>query len=334
MNAPQPMTLKKPAAPNVPGSATGAVNRARWLRNALPAISLVVLLVTIFIMQPRAMSYMGMNLMLNLAVPIALATIAQMLIITVNDLDLSLGSFISFVACVAATLLNDHPLLGCLVLVGCIGVYALLGALIHTRRLPAIVVTLGMSFIWVGGAVLLLPAPGGSAPQWLQALVKIKTPVLPFAILVCVVLAVAVHLFLMRSRFGVVLRGAGGNPLAMAKAGWSLLRIKVTLYALAGGFGVLSGLFLVGLTTSADANMALRYTLLSIAGVILGGGEFTGGRVSPVGAVLGALTLVLAGSLLSFIRISPDWQIGAQGAILILVLALRTAVNRLEVRPV
>ena len=49
MNAPQPMTLKKPAAPNVPGSATGAVNRARWLRNALPAISLVVLLVTIFI---------------------------------------------------------------------------------------------------------------------------------------------------------------------------------------------------------------------------------------------------------------------------------------------
>ena len=334
MNAPQPMTLKKPAAPNVPGSATGAVNRARWLRNALPAISLVVLLVTIFIMQPRAMSYMGMNLMLNLAVPIALATIAQMLIITVNDLDLSLGSFISFVACVAATLLNDHPLLGCLVLVGCIAVYALLGALIHTRRLPAIVVTLGMSFIWVGGAVLLLPAPGGSAPQWLQALVKIKTPVLPFAIVVCVVLAVAVHLFLMRSRFGVVLRGAGGNPLAMAKAGWSLLRIKVTLYALAGGFGVLSGLFLVGLTTSADANMALRYTLLSIAGVILGGGEFTGGRVSPVGAVLGALTLVLAGSLLSFIRISPDWQIGAQGAILILVLALRTAVNRLEVRPV
>lgn len=331
MNAPQPMTLKP--QPMLSGTQGVAVNRARWLRNALPAFSLIVLLGTIFIMQPRAMSYMGMNLMLNLAVPIALATIAQMLIITVNDLDLSLGSFISFVACVAATLLNDHPLLGSLALLGCIGVYALLGALIHIRQLPAIVVTLGMSFIWVGGAVLLLPAPGGSAPQWLQALVKIKTPLLPFAVVVCVLLAIAVHLFLMRSTWGVVLRGAGGNPLAIAKAGWSLLRIKVTLYAMAGSFGVLSGLFLVGLTTSADANMALRYTLLSIAGVILGGGEFTGGRVSPIGAVLGALTLVLAGSLLSFIRISPDWQIGAQGAILILVLALRTAVNRLEVRP-
>ena len=102
------------------------------------------------------------------------------------------------------------------------------------------------------------------------------------------------------------------------------------MFALAGFFGVLSGLALVGLTTSADANIALRYTLLSIAGVILGGGEFVGGRVSPIGAVIGAMTLTLAGSFLSFLRITPDWQIGAQGAILIIVLALRVLIVRAE----
>jgi ribose transport system permease protein len=91
---------------------------------------------------------------------------------------------------------------------------------------------------------------------------------------------------------------------------------------------VLAGLALVGLATSADANIALRYTLLSIAGVILGGGEFTGGRVSPVGAVIGALTLTLAASFLSFLRLSPDWQIGAQGVILILVLAARLLIRQ------
>jgi ribose transport system permease protein len=79
---------------------------------------------------------------------------------------------------------------------------------------------------------------------------------------------------------------------------------------------------------SADANIALRYTLLSIAGAILGGCEFTGGRVSPLGAVVGALTLTLTASFLSFLRLSPDWQIGAQGGILILVLALRVLVSR------
>ncbi|KTQ98017.1 ABC transporter permease [Aureimonas ureilytica] len=309
-----------------------ALLNPRVLRALLPPVSFILLLAVIFIVQPRAMSYLGLNLMLNLALPIALATIAQLCIITVNDLDLSIGGFVSLVACIGATVLNETPLLGVLLLVLCIAAYAGIGALIHWRNLPSIVVTLGLSFVWLGAAILLLPSPGGSAPAWLSGLVKLKTPLVPFAILASAALALAVHLLLMRSSFGTVLRGAGGNPQAVRRAGWSLLRAKMTMYALCGFFGVLSGLTLVGLTTSADANIALRYTLLSIAGVILGGGEFTGGRVSPVGAVIGALTLTLAGSLLSFLRISPDWQIGAQGAILIAVLALRALVNQTERR--
>jgi len=136
----------------------------------------------------------------------------------------------------------------------------------------------------------------------------------------------------MRSSFGVLMRGVGGNDRSVERAGWSVLGLRAATYALAGFFAVLAGIALVGLTTSADANIALRYTLLSIAGVILGGGQFVGGKVSPIGAVIGALTLTLAGSFLSFMRISPDWQIGAQGAILIVVLALRLALNRLEKR--
>jgi len=304
----------------------------RLLRTLLPPVSLLLILAVIFVIQPRAMSYLGLNLMLNLALPIALATIAQLCVVTVNDLDLSIGAFVSFVACIGATLLPQTPVLGVASLLAAIAVYAGLGAMIHWRNLPSIVVTLGMSFVWLGLAVLILPSPGGSAPAWLSGLVKLRTPLVPFAILASAALAILVHLFLVRSSVGTVLRGAGGNPQALRRAGWSLLRAKVAMYALAGFFGTLSGLCLVGLTTSADANIALRYTLLSIAGVILGGGEFTGGRVSPVGAVIGALTLTLAGSLLTFLRISPDWQIGAQGAILIVVLALRALVNQTERR--
>lgn len=308
---------------------TGALS-PRVLRALLPAISFLVILVAIWYQRPNAISYTGFNLMLNLALPIALATVAQMFVITVNDLDLSIGSYVSFVACIGATLLNDAPLLGVLALLGCVVVYAGVGALIHLRNLPSIVVTLGMSFVWLGAAVLVLPTPGGSAPAWLVAIVKYRTPYVPFAILMCIVLAIGVHVFLMNSAYGAILRGTGGNPNAVRRAGWSILKAKVVMYALAGTFGALSGLTLVGMTTSGDANIAIRYTLLSIAGVILGGGEFVGGRVSPIGAVLGALTLALAAQLLGFMRISPDWQIGAQGAILIVVLALRSLVNRAE----
>jgi ribose transport system permease protein len=310
----------------------GSLLSPRLMRAALPALSLATLLIAIFYLQPRTMSYVGLNLMLNLAIPIALATIAQMCVITVNDLDLSLGAYVGFVACVAATWLNDVPLLGAAALLGGIAVYALIGALVYLRDLPSIVVTLGMSFVWLGLSVLILPTPGGSAPDFMRWLMTLKPPYVPFPIIAAAVIAIVVHFALMRTSYGSVLRGSGGNPKAIGRAGWSLLKTKVTMFATAGFFGMLSGLCLVGLTTSADANIALRYTLLSIAGVILGGGEFVGGRVSPVGAVIGALTLTLAASFLSFLRISPDWQIGAQGAILIVVLALRAVIARAEAR--
>ena len=299
----------------------------RFLRQALPFLTLAVVLAATFYVQPRTMSYFGLNLMLQYAVPIALATIAQMFIITVNDLDLSIGPFVGLVSCVGATLLFESPALGVLVLLVLIAAYGAIGALIHLRNLPSIVVTLGLSFVWLGIAVMILPSPGGKAPDWLKALMTVQTPWVPFPIIAAIVIGVAVHLALMLSSYGVIARGAGGNPKALTRAGWSMLRTKVVMYMLAGLFGVLSGLALLGLTTSGDAHVADRYTLYSIAGVILGGGEFIGGRVSPLGAVVGALTLALAGSFLIVLKISPDWQIGAQGAILIIVLALRALVS-------
>ncbi|MDP2081131.1 MAG: ABC transporter permease [Pseudotabrizicola sp.] len=300
------------------------------LRLAVPVASLLLLLAGVFYLQPRAMSYNGLNLLFNLAVPIALATVAQMLIMAVNDLDLSMGTFVSFVACVAATYLHDAPLLGALILLAAIATYAALGVIIYLRNLPSIVVTLGMSFVWAGLAVLILPVPGGTAPEWARAVMISKPPLVPMAIIASALIAVFAHLLIMRSSLGVLIRGVGGNQRSVQRAGWSIIAARASAYALAACFAVAAGICLVGLTTGADANIALRYTLLSIAGVILGGGEFTGGRISPIGAVIGALTLTLAGSFLSFLRISPDWQIGAQGAILIMVLALRLLLNRLE----
>jgi ribose transport system permease protein len=298
-------------------------------RQLLPAFSLALVVAAIAYLNPIAISYMGFNLMLNLAIPIILATMAQLFVIAGNDLDLSIGAFIGFVGCVVATWLNEAPLLGMAILAGSILVYALMGALIHWRGLPSIVVTLGMSFVWQGLAILVLPDPGGAAPAWLMTMMGVQPPYIPFPIIAALLIAGVTHFLLMRTSHGTVLRASGGNAAAVARAGWSLLRIKMALYALAGLFGVLSGLALIGITTSGDANIGAGYTLLSIAAVILGGGEFVGGRVSPIGAVMGALTLSLAASsLLTFMQVPPDWQIAANGGILIIVLAARVLISR------
>ena len=300
------------------------------LRAALPVLALAGLLAAVFYRQPMAMSYFGLNLLLNLAIPVAFATMAQVVILAVGDLDLSIGTFVSLTATIGATLLPTNPALAIAVLLALIGVYALAGALVEWRKLPSIVVTLGLSFVWLGCAVLLLPVPGGKAPEWLVEAMRFKVPLAPLPIWVALATAFMGHLVITRSSFGTRMRGLGGHAAALARAGQSLVLLRAQVYALAGFFGVVAGLLLVGQATSADANIASRYTLVSIAAAILGGCEFSGGRVAPAGAVAGALTMTLAASFLTFLNVPSDWQIGVQGAILVLVLGLRAGLDLLE----
>ncbi len=296
---------------------------AARLRLALPAVALAVMLALIFIRQPRALSYFGLTLLLNFSLPMVLAAAAQMCIIAAGDIDLGIGPFLSLVNCIAATLLADTPALGVGALALCVLAYAAMGALIHWRHLPSIVVTLGASFVWLGLALLVLPTPGGTSPAWLVAAVTFKPPWVPLPILVAVAVAAVGQLLLMGTSYGVVLRGVGGNARAIERAGWSLLAARMVLYGFAGGLGVLAGLAMAGLNTTGDANVGGQYTLQSIAAVIVGGGEFFGGIVAPIGAVVGAWIMLLTGSLLAFVNVSSDWQLSAQGGILIVVLALR-----------
>ena len=239
--------------------ASPAVRSNDVLRALLPVFGLLAVCAGIYAYRPNAMSYVGFNLLLTYAVPVALAACAQMFIIAAGDIDLSIGSFISLITCIGAVIAPQYPLLGTIILVLLIPLYGAIGAMIHARRLPSIVVTLGFSFIWLGVAVLILPRPGGSAPAWLAAAVRTKTPIAPLPVWILITVAIAGHLVLQRWSFGTVLRGVGGNPKAVARAGWSVLKAKATLYGLAGLCGVLSGLALTGIATSGDANIAPNY---------------------------------------------------------------------------
>jgi ribose transport system permease protein len=145
-----------------------------------------------------------------------------------------MGAFVSFAACVTATFLNDTPLIGALILLAAIAAYAVLGMVIHLRQLPAIVVTLGMSFVWIGLAVMILPSPGGAAPPWIRSVMTVRPPMIPMAIAASILIALVAHLIIARSSLGVLIRGVGGNARSVARAGWSVLWTKAAAYALAG----------------------------------------------------------------------------------------------------
>ena len=294
---------------------------------ALPLAALLLILVVIAVIQPRSASYMGVRLLLNFSMPIVFAGLAQMFVIVLGDIDLGIGPFIALVNTIVAAHLATDPAIAVLMLGGCVVAYALMGALIHLRELPSIVVTLGASFVWLGLAVLVLPRPGGLAPEWLSTVVRSRPPLVPMPVIVAAVAAL-VGYGLLRSPLGVALRAVGGNPTAVLRTGWSPLHLRMSAYAIAAMFGIAAGMTLTGLNTTGDANVGTQYTLLSIAAVIVGGGHFSGGIVSPIGTVAGALIMLLTGALLSFLDVSTDWQLSVQGSILIAVLAARGLYRR------
>jgi ribose transport system permease protein len=297
-------------------------------RFGLSLVALLLILAVVFYLRPNVASYNGLRLLLNLSPVLVFTALAQMFIMTAGDIDLSIGTFVGLVDCIAAGLLNDHSGQAVAMLIGCPIAYALMGALVHVRQLPSIVVTLGASFVWLGLALMVLPLPGGTVPTWLTAFVRLRPPGVPMAIIMAAIPMVLVHILLNKVSYGVVLRGIGGSLAAVERSGRSTLNARMALYGLAGTCGLCAGLYLAAITTTGDANVGRGLTLVSIGAVIIGGGEFVGGIVSPIGTVFGALVMQLSGSLLSFASVPPAWQYSIQGAILLVILALRLVLWR------
>jgi len=301
----------------------------RRLVNLTPFVSLVVVLGIMAVVNPLVLSAFGLDLLLGSAVALTLIALAQMFIVGGSEIDLGVGAFAGVTNVISATLLVDAPAVGAVALLGAWLGYALIATVIHARKIPAIVVTLGASFIWVGTGYSLQPTPGGGSPEWLSALFTWQIPGVPTTV-VLIALAAAAAVLIDRSPLGVVLRGFGNNAGALERGGWSVLRYAVIRYLIAGAFGLVAGLSLTAINTASDINAGGPFTLLSIAAVVMGGCALLGGIISPLGVAVGAVTLSLIGALLGTLGVSTNYNAAVQGGLLLLILVLRMAVDRRE----
>jgi ribose transport system ATP-binding protein len=291
-----------------------------WL---VPLAALVIVLIAIGFFNLRALTPFGLGLLLSTALPLVLVSFGQMFVVGRSEIDLGVGAFAGLANVVSATWLVEKPSVGVAALAAGLVGYGLLGWVIHVRKIPAIVATLGSAFVWTGLGYVLQPAPGGSSPDWLSAIFNFTIPVVPLPVWV-LVLATLVAVLLTRSRLGIVQRGFGNNEAAMRQLGWPAARSHVITYLLSGVFGLTAGLCLTGVNTASDVNAASSYTLLSVAAVVMGGCDLVGGRIEPVGVAFAAITLSLLGTLLGFMRLSSDNIAAVQGLILIGIVVLRT----------
>jgi ribose transport system ATP-binding protein len=318
-----------------PAAATGISHKAKSDSSKVgqravqmaPFVSLALVFAAMMIANPSTGSIFGLDLLLGPALPLVLVALGQMFVVGGSEIDLGAGAFAGLVNVLSATLLFQQPALGLFSLVGAMACYSALGWLIQARRIPAIVITLGASFIWMGIGHTLQPTPGGSSPEWLSNLFSWSVPGVPTSLVLIVVAGLAAWIT-DRSPLGVTLRAFGNNPTAMSRAGWSAQRYAALRYFVAASFIVVAGLALTAINTASDINSGSSYTLLGVAGVVIGGCSLMSGRISSPGVVAGAVALSLIGALLGTLNVSSDFNAAVQGMLLVIILALRALVVR------
>ncbi len=309
---------------------------AAWARRNAWDLGLVGFLVGLLVFTKLIQPSYGVPGVQGLAIsvlPLALAAVAQAIVVLSGGIDLSLGSMMALVNVVAATQMQGQSeefgvavVLGALLLGLALG--AVNGSLIVLTRVPDIVVTLAMSFVWAGFALLVLPTPGGGSAKWLPELVtgSLGNEWIPKAAVVLIIVVALIWIPVRRSWLGLSLYAIGSNRLAAFRSGVSVGRTRILAYTLMGLFAALGGLSLTA-STGIGIPVPGPYTLLSVAAVVLGGVSLAGGRGSVFGPILGVIILQLIRTDMTFLDVDTNLATVLQGLILIGVVMIGSLVQ-------
>jgi ribose transport system permease protein len=263
------------------------------------------------------------------ALPLVFAAMAQSVIVISGGIDLSLGVIVAVINVTAARLMEHQSfatsllisfglmLLG--VLIGAVN-----GGLVVLSGVPDIVVTLAMSFVWGGVALVILRTPGGGAPTDFQSLgtgTFISTWI-PAGVVVVALVLLAVWLPLRWRRPGFAIYAIGSNRERAYLSGVNVARTRVLAYAVGGFFAAMGGLAATATTGIGTPYAGNFITLNSVAAVVLGGVSLAGGKGGVVGPVAAAFCLTLVPSIMVFQGIDPNYGQVIQGALIVVVVML------------
>jgi ribose transport system permease protein len=311
----------------------GVVQRQGWVLGL--AVLFVVVLAGTWMIQPDY-GATGIGSLAGAALPYAFAVAAQTVVVVGGGIDLSIASMMALTSVTAARMMGGASEEFAIVVVPLVLVLGLLlgainGVLIVVTRVPDIIVTLAMLFVWQGAALLVLPSPGGGAAEWLRELVVgtvalpgvpgAITQWIPKALILLIVCLCTIWIPLYRSRLGLSIYAIGSSSLAAFRSGVSVERTKIAAYALAGLFSGMGGLVLT-MSTGVGAPIPGPYLLASVAAVVLGGVALGGGKGGLLGPIVAVFVLRLLRSDLTLLAVDPNVATIIEGTIMVIVVML------------
>ena len=333
------MTLQNPPALRASVSRNGLLWTLVRFREAGISLFILILVIAVTVRAPSFLTVDNFkDILLNISI-LAIVALAQTMVIITHGIDLSVSSMIGLVAMIVAFVMKQNPELPVLfaVLLGMalgtvLGTFN--GLIITYGKVPPIIATLGTLSIYRGLVFYY------SQGTWINSfelpknfkLLSKGTPFgLPNMVIIAILVAILVYYFLNYTRTGRDIYAVGSNPDAAQFAGIRKQRITFLVYLMSGLFCGLAAVLWVSRFESAQTNTALGFELQTVAASVVGGVSISGGVGTVPGVLLGALLLGIIQNSLTLIRISPFWQLAAQGLlILIAVISDKWILSRVE----
>lgn len=297
-----------------------AATGRRLLASQETGLVIVVVLVTLVLSllagsHPDRESGLSVNNFWNLHTLIQTATdasffaimaIGATVVIISGGIDLSVGSIYALAGVSMALLLRSAgpQSSAATVFLGlgvCLGVGLLAGlfngVLITGLRVHPFIITLGTMWMLRGVAFVTSKAESILVPESLTRVAKaslgLREGLYPMPMLAMVVIAALGTVYLKRTVMGRHVFAFGGNLEASRFAGLPLKRIQIGVFAVSGLLAGLAAFLGASFYGSASSGDAQGYELYVIASAVVGGASLLGGKGSALGALLGALLIVL-----------------------------------------
>ncbi len=309
------------------GQAARSVGRSVWREAGVYGV-LIALYVFMAVMEPSFRGWPNFRNVLTQISMTAIVAVGMTFVILAAGIDLSVGSVAALSACVPAILMAHHGLEGpygvILTLVLGLVLGVLNGLAISRMGLPPFIATLalmvmarGLAFVVSGGgAIYNLPDSylwfgSGNMAENVPLIEK-----LPVMIVLMVVLFVAGHVVLQRTRLGRYIYSVGSNEEASRLSGVPTAQVKLFCYALSGLLAGLAGLLYTGYVGAAEPTIGDGLELDVIAAVVIGGTSLSGGQGNLPGTFAGALLIGLVRNGLNLMQVNSNYQRVAIGAII------------------
>ncbi len=213
--------------------------------------------------------------------------------------------------------MNPYLTMAIVIVVGAMG--GTINAFIITKmRVNPIIATMGMQFIFRGGAFLLTDG----------RYIRINDPVytfigsgkilgIPFCLIIMLLTYLVIWYILKYTTYGRTVFAVGGNPRVAQLAGINTAKVRFISHVIAAITAAIGGIITVSQTAAAMPKHGTGNDMDGIAAVILGGIALAGGKGKVTGTLFGILILAVLLNGMTLLNVQAYWQQVIKGGVLI-----------------